>query len=220
MTSTFCPASASATARLQDVSVLPVPPFGPRTQTSRPSSLAARAAAPLRGARAIALLMTNRSCSFVCGNSAMSAAPTSNARRRKPLGDDVERTMIGRSGDRPVRAVDDLERAVVLTALARDEQHVDLTALERADRVVDAVGDSDELEARVVGQGSLHVEGVQPFDGDECADERLHGVTASCELICWRRSGSMIAVFGAFFASPAGRSRNQSVPESAASASF
>ena len=44
MMSTFLPASASATARLQDVSVLPVPPFGPSTQTSRPSLLAPTAA--------------------------------------------------------------------------------------------------------------------------------------------------------------------------------
>ena len=43
MMSTFCPASASATARLHEVSVLPVPPFGPRTQMSRPSWLLRRA---------------------------------------------------------------------------------------------------------------------------------------------------------------------------------
>ena len=49
-------------------------------------------------------------------------------------------------------------------------EHVDLAALERADGVVDAVGDPDELEVRVVGQGPLDVEGVQSLDGDECAD--------------------------------------------------
>ena len=89
-----------------------------------------------------------------------------------------------------MRAVDDLERPVVLTALARDEQHVDVTALERSDGVVDTVGHPDELEVRVVGHGSLHVEGIQSFDGDECADGLLHRVAYLCELICLRRSAS------------------------------
>ena len=75
-----------------------------------------------------------------------------------------------------MRAVDDLERPVVLAALARDEEDVDLAGLQRADGVVDAVGDADELEVRVVGQGSLDVEGVQAFDGDECADGTIHVV--------------------------------------------
>ena len=52
-------------------------------------------AEPRLGARVIALLIANRSCSFDCGNSAMSAAPASNARRRNPFGDEVERTTIG-----------------------------------------------------------------------------------------------------------------------------
>ena len=84
-----------------------------------------------------------------------------------------------------MRAVDDLERPVVLAALAGDEEDVDVTALERADGLVDAVGDADELEARVVGQGPLDVEGVEAFDGDECADGAFHRSTAtSVPLIC------------------------------------
>ena len=70
--------------------------------------------------------------------------------------------------------VDDLQRAVVLAALAGDEDHVDLAALEGADGVVDAVGDADELERGVVGQGSLDVEDVQALDGYECADGAFH----------------------------------------------
>ena len=100
----------------------------------------------------------------------MSAAPASKARRRNPFGDEVERTMIGSSGDDAMGAVDDLERPVVLAALAGDEEDVDVPRLQRADGLVDAVGHPDELEARVVGQGALHVEGVEPLDGDERAD--------------------------------------------------
>ncbi len=76
-----------------------------------------------------------------------------------------------------MRVVDDLERPVVLAALAGDEDHVDLAALERADGLVDAVGDADELERRVVGQGPLDVEDVEAFDGDECADGAFHPTT-------------------------------------------
>ena len=70
-------------------------------------------------------------------------------------------------------------------------EHVDVTALERPDGVVDTVGDPDELEVRVVGHGSLHVEGVQAFDGDECADGRSPWCSyfLSCDVIscesCW-----------------------------------
>ena len=67
-------------------------------------------------------------------------------------------------------AVDDLERPVVFAALAGDEDDVDFAGLQRADRLVDAVRKADELEVGVVGQGPLHVEGVQSLDGDECAD--------------------------------------------------
>ena len=66
ITSTFWCASASATARLQAVSVLPVPPFGPSTQMSRASPRWPFASA-LDGRRAIAFDITKRSCSFDCG---------------------------------------------------------------------------------------------------------------------------------------------------------
>ena len=129
---------------------------------------------PFRGWRAIALLITKRSWSFDCGKSAMSAAPASNARRRKPFGDAVERTMIGSSGEQPVDAVDDLERPVVLAALAGDENDVGLPVLERPERLVDALGHRHERERRVVRQRPLDVEGVEPFDGDDCADGAFH----------------------------------------------
>ena len=69
-----------------------------------------------------------------------------------------------------MRAVDDLERPVVLAALAGDDEDVRLLRLEGTDRLVDAVGHPQELEARVVGHGSLDVERVQSLDGDDCAD--------------------------------------------------
>ena len=85
-----------------------------------------------------------------------------------------------------MRAVDDLERPVVLAPLARDEEDVDLAGLQHADRVVDAVGHPDELEVRVVGHGSLHVEGIEPFDGDECADKSVsHGAATWPACFAW-----------------------------------
>ena len=120
-------------------------------------------------------------------------------------------------------AVDDLERPVVLAPLAGDEEDVDLAALQRPDGVVDAVGDPDELEVRVVGQGPLHVEGVQPFDGDECADESVAMVRyfACLFRLAWSRSVFIDTVSGGVFLAPTcGRRRNQSVPVSDASASF
>ena len=92
--------------------------------------------------------------------------------------------MIGSVGSRAVRAVDDLERPVVLAALAGDEEHVDVLLLERADGLVDAVGHPDELEARIVGQGSLDVEDVETFDCDECADGAVHRSAYRCPCAC------------------------------------
>ena len=174
MTSTFWPASASATARLHDVSVLPVPPFGPSTQTSRPRA-ARRPRCPRPGRRAIALLIANRSCSFDCGKIAMSAAPDLERPPEEPVrrgGREDDDRHVGR---RAMRAVDDLQRPVVLAALAGDDDDVRVVRLERPDRLVDALGHPEELEARVVGQAALHVEGVEPFDGDDCADRVFHG---------------------------------------------
>ena len=83
-------------------------------------------------------------------------------------------------GRLPVGSVDDLQRAVVLAALTGDEEYVDVSAPQGLDQLVDAVGDPDQLEARVVGHGPLHVEGVEPLDGNERADERIgHGRSTS-----------------------------------------
>ena len=179
MTSTFCPASASATARLVDVSVLPVPPFGPSTQISRPSVRSPGARCPLRGARAMALLIANRSCSFDCGKSAMSAAPDSNARRRNPFGDDVERTMIGTSGD--VRCA--LSMICSERSSSRPWQATRITSTSRLSSVR-TVSSTPSVtptssNAGVVGQGPLDVEDVQPLDGYECADGAFHRVPTS-----------------------------------------
>ena len=101
-------------------------------------------------------------------------------------------------------------------------EHVDVDDSE-AFRTVSSttVGHPDELEVRVVGHGSLDVEGVQAFDGDECADwaSPWCSYLLSCDVIsCWSCCVE-IAFFGAFFASPAGRRRNHMDPVSAASAS-
>ena len=150
MTITFLPARASAVARLDDVRVLPVPPFGRGLRSAGcPSPLGPQ---PWPGAGPPPCSSTKRSCSFVCGKSAMSAAPASNARRRNPFGDDVDEDDDRQFRRRAMRAVDDLERPIVLTPLAGDEEDVDLAALQRPNGVVDAVGDADELEMRVVGR--------------------------------------------------------------------
>ena len=82
--------------------------------------------------------------------------------------------MIGTAGRHAMRAVDDLQRAVVLGAGARDEEHVDVARLEGAHGLVDAVGHPEQLEARVVGHRPLDVEGIESLDGDECSDGALH----------------------------------------------
>ena len=154
----------------------------------------------------------------------MSAAPTSNARRRNPFGDDADSTMMGTSGADAMGSVDDLQRAVVLAALTGDEDDVDRLAPERLHRLVDAVRHADELEERVVGQGPLHVEGVEAFDGHERSDEGFgHGATylAVRFLLAWLRRVSIVTVrAGVFLAPTCGRSRNHSVPLSDANASF
>ena len=215
MTSTLCPASASATARLHEVSVLPVPPFGPSTQISRPSSLTglpsllARSAGDRLAHREPELLLRLGEERHV-GGPGLESPPEEPVRRRRREHDDRD---VRRC---PVRVVDDLERPVVLAALAGHEDYVDLAALERAHGVVDAVGHADELEGGIVGQGPLDVEDVEPLDCDQCADAAFHGPTYCCPLICARSSALVMALLRRFFASPAGRRRNQSVPESAA----
>ena len=96
MSATFSPRCARQTERFVDVSVLPVPPFGPRTQTSREFSLTAGVIAPCL--RAMSLWISKRICSGVAGSMTMSSAPASNARLRKPLGDPCPRTMTFSSG--------------------------------------------------------------------------------------------------------------------------
>ena len=94
---------------------------------------------------------------------------------RRALAEDDDRDC----GRGAMRVVDDLERPIVLAALAGDEQDVHVTRLERPNRLVDAVGHPEQLEARVVGHRPLDVERVEPFDGDECADRALHDAASS-----------------------------------------
>ena len=78
-----------------------------------------------------------------------------------------------------MRVVDDLERPILLAALAGHQQDVDVARLERAHRLVDAVGHPEQLEARVVGQRPLDVERIESLDGDECPDQVVcQGATA------------------------------------------
>ncbi len=85
------PRCARQTARFVDVSVLPVPPLGPRMQTSREFSFAGAWSAPCL--RAMSLWISKRICSGVAGSMTMSSAPASNARLRKPLGDPCPSTI-------------------------------------------------------------------------------------------------------------------------------
>jgi hypothetical protein len=103
------------------------------------------------------------------GGADLERTPEEPVRRRGREHDDRE------LGRRAVRAVDDLDRAVVLPPLTCDEEHVHVGALKRSDCLVDAVGQPDELERRIVGQGPLHVERVKPLDCDDCADRAFHG---------------------------------------------
>ena len=91
--------------------------------------------------------------------------------------------MIGTSGAVAVRAVDDLERPVVLAALAGDEDHVDVAG-SGATRTVSSTPSVTPTSSkrRVVGQGPLDVEDVEAFDGDECADGAFHALRYFCAV--------------------------------------
>ena len=109
----------------------------------------------------------------------MSAAPTSNARRRNPFGEAAERTMIGTSGaarcapsmicsdrssSRPWQAT------TMMSALcAWSARTVSSTP--------SVIPRSWKLG--VVGQAALHVEGIEPFDGNDCANRGIHGPATS-----------------------------------------
>ena len=47
-------------------------------------------------------------------------------------------------------AVDDVQRPIVLAALACDDEYIDLARLQEPDGVLAGLGDPDELERRVV----------------------------------------------------------------------
>ena len=118
-----------------------------------------------------------------------------------------------------MHAVDDVQRPVVLTALARQDHEVGLVLGHRPDGLVDALGHREEREARVVRQRPLDVERVEAFDCDECADWSFHGgYRFVCELMSFCSWSVVIAFLGGSLASPAGRNRNHMTPESDASA--
>ena len=91
MSATFSPRCARQTERFVELRVLPVPPFGPRMQTSREFSLTTGMLSPCL--RAMSLWISKRICSGVAGSMTMSSAPASKARLRKPLGDPCPSTI-------------------------------------------------------------------------------------------------------------------------------
>ena len=90
------PRWASTTARFVDVSVLPVPPFGPSTATIRALSCPDAAFEPRR--RCTVLWIAKRTCSPDWGSGRMSSAPSSKILRTKPAGEPSARMITGRSG--------------------------------------------------------------------------------------------------------------------------
>ena len=69
---------------------------------------------------------------------------------------------------------DDLQRVVVFPPRARHHDDVGIVHLDRTERVLDALGDRDDLERTVVGHGSLDLVRVEALDGDERADRAFH----------------------------------------------
>ena len=96
MSATRSPRCARQTERFVELSVLPVPPFGPRMQTSRECSFCGAISTLVL--RAMSLWISKRICSGVAGSMTMSSAPASNARLRKPLGDPCPSTITLSSG--------------------------------------------------------------------------------------------------------------------------
>jgi hypothetical protein len=153
------------------------------------------------------LLLRLREDRHVVG-SRLERAPEEPVRRGRGEHDDRH---VGRGA---VRAVDDVQRAIVLAPLAGDDDEVRLVLEQRSDGFLDALGQRDEAEARVVRERSLDVERVEAFDCYECADRAIHGspyrfvwLVMSCWICC-----VVIAFLGGSFAFPAGRRRNHKVP--------
>ena len=163
MSATFSPFWARLTERFVDVSVLPVPPFGPRMQTSREFSLTSGVSAPCL--RAMSLWISKRICSGVAGSMTMSSAPASNARRRKPFGDPWPSTMTFRSGP-GARRVEEQQRAIRVAGAGDEEQVRDASAQPR-ERLLGSGDDADDVEVLAAGQRVLDVLGVDSgFDGE------------------------------------------------------
>ena len=126
MTITFLPARASAVARFVDVRVLPVPPFGPSTQISRLSlrsdcwALLTRMACDRDAHRESQLLLRLREDRHV-GGPRLERAAEEPVRRRRGEHDDRH------VGGGAMRAVDDVQRPVVLAALAGDDEQIGLS---------------------------------------------------------------------------------------------
>ena len=215
MSATFCAALARARRRgCVDVSVLPVPPFGPRTQTSREFSFCERRLrALLAGHRAC--WISKRICSGVAGSMTMSSAPASNARRRKPLGDpwpehhDVEvRVLAGH----PVQE----QQGAVRVAGAGDEQQIGDAAAQPAHRLFGAGDDADDVEVLAAGQRVLYVLGVDTgLDSEKCLYRAArHWLALPTSYL---RSVDAFAVDGLVgFAPTTGRSTNQNCALSSA----
>ena len=164
-----CRASASATARLVDVSVLPVPPFGPSTQMSDGGVIApgvdVRAAGERLAHREPQLLLRERERDDV-GRPRLERAPEEPVRRAQSEHED------GQARLGPPGAVDHVDRAVGLAATG-DEEDVARAAVDATNGRVGVLDDTDELEARVARQRLLDIDRVDADDGDERPDRSL-----------------------------------------------
>ena len=166
MSATFSPRCARQTERLVEVSVLPVPPFGPRTQTSREFSVmsgvvrALLAGEQLVDLEADLLRRRREHDDVVCAG--LERAPEEAVGRPVPENHDVQ---VGVLAGHPVQE----QQGAVRVAGAGDEQQIGDAAAQPAHRLVGAGDDSDDVEVLAAGQRVLHVLGVDAWlDCEEC----------------------------------------------------
>ena len=168
MSATLRPRCASETERFVEVSVLPVPPFGPRTQTRRdwsaepppcPRPASGRAScAPrthlVRGRR--------EHDDVVCAG--LERAPEEAVRRPVTQDHHVQvRVLLG-------HRVQEQQGAVRVTG-AGDEEQVGRMAAQPPQGLFGPGDHSRDVEVGVCGQRVLHVAGVDPgLDDEECCD--------------------------------------------------
>ena len=166
MSATFSPRCARQTERFVDVSVLPVPPFGPRTQTSREFSLTAGVSVALLAGHELVdleadLLRRRREHDdVVCAG--LERAPEEAVGRPVPEHHHVQLGVLAG------HAVQE-QQGAVRVAGAGDEEQVGDAAAQPRQRLFGAGDDADDVEVLAAGQRVLHVLGVDTrLDGEKC----------------------------------------------------